>query len=193
VSSPVENTHVFSAPMTTSLRTEILKHNINMARANCDESLIDKEIKNIKNHVLICDNSNEFPLNLDIFIMVLRENNSKCHNMPVVILSYSQPSESQKQALKKFKDVYFVHGSPLRRNDLFRARAHVAKKCMILSSVTSHYGTNDGTADATSLMTALNIEALALDDCFILVECVHRETFKMIGESDSIKNNQEDY
>ncbi|CAG8497702.1 18969_t:CDS:10 [Racocetra persica] len=193
VSSLVENTHVFSAPMTTSLRAEILKHNIIMARANCDESLIDSEIKNIKNHVLICDNSDEFPLNLDIFIMVLRENNSKCHNMPVVILSYSQPSESQKRALKKFKDVYFVHGSPLRRNDLFRARAHVAKKCMILSSVTSHYGTNDGTADATSLMTALNIEALALDDCFILVECVHRETFKMIGESDSIKNNQEDY
>ncbi|CAG8745773.1 27173_t:CDS:2, partial [Dentiscutata erythropus] len=52
---------------------------------------------------------------------------------------------------------------------------------------------SDGTADSTSLMTALNVEALARDDCFVLVECMHRETFKLIGESDSIKNCQEDY
>ncbi|CAG8500744.1 6045_t:CDS:10 [Cetraspora pellucida] len=193
MSSPVENTHVFSAPMITSLRTEILEYNVKMAKANCDELLLDPEIKNIENHVLICDNSDEFHLNLDLFIMVLREKNSKCRSMPVVILSSSQPSESQRRSLEKFKNVYFVHGSPLRRTDLFRARVHFAKKCVILNSMTSQYEANDGTADATSLMTALNIEALARDDCFVLVECVHRETFKMIGESHSIKNNQEDY
>ncbi|CAG8689141.1 7095_t:CDS:2, partial [Scutellospora calospora] len=76
---------------------------------------------------------------------------------------------------------------------LFRARVHVAKKCMVLSDETYYNEINKGVADATSLMTALNIEALAKDDCFILVECIHRETYKMIGESDSIKNRQEDY
>jgi hypothetical protein len=41
-------------------------------------------------------------------------------------------------------------------------------------------------------MIALNIESLT-DNCHVLVECIYRETFKMIGESDSVKNNEEDY
>ena len=43
-------------------------------------------------------------------------------------------------------------------------------------------------------MIALNIESMsANEECFVIVECIHRETFKMIGESHSVKNNQEDY
>ncbi|CAG8768709.1 12282_t:CDS:10, partial [Dentiscutata erythropus] len=134
-----DNTHVLLEPRTTALRVEILKHNIDMAKANCDDLLIDPQIKNIENHVLICDYGDKFPLNLDIFIAVLRENHSKCHNMPVVILSNSQPSELQKRTLEKFKDVFFVQGSPLRRYDLFRARVHFAKKCVVLSGMTNNY------------------------------------------------------
>lgn len=41
-------------------------------------------------------------------------------------------------------------------------------------------------------MIALNIESLT-NNCYVLVECIYRETFKMIGESDSVKNDEEDY
>jgi hypothetical protein len=39
-------------------------------------------------------------------------------------------------------------------------------------------------------MIALNIESLT-SDCFVLVECVHRETFKMIGKSRSVESKEE--
>ncbi|CAJ0762762.1 17319_t:CDS:2, partial [Entrophospora sp. SA101] len=53
---------------------------------------------------------------------------------------------------------------------------------------------SNGTADAVSIMIALNIESMAAnEECFVVVECIYRETFKMIGESDSVKNEEDDY
>jgi hypothetical protein len=43
-------------------------------------------------------------------------------------------------------------------------------------------------------MIALNIESMAAnEECFVIVECIYRETFKMIGESDSVQNDQDEY
>ncbi|CAJ0760729.1 1293_t:CDS:2, partial [Entrophospora sp. SA101] len=56
------------------------------------------------------------------------------------------------------------------------------------------YRASNGTADAVSIMIALNIESMAAnEECFVVVECIYRETFKMIGESDSVKNEEDDY
>ncbi|RHZ54193.1 hypothetical protein Glove_429g18 [Diversispora epigaea] len=174
-------------------RTEILNRNIKRVEAAC-EMPIDSNLQDVKNHILICDHSDEFPGNLDIFLMVLREKNSSCRDSPVVILSDSEPSDGQKNSLKKFGAVFFVKGSPLRRKDLYRSKIHFADKCVVLSDASRYEEISDGIADATSLMIALNVESLAAnEDCFILVECIHRETFKMIGESDSVKNNEEEY
>ncbi|CAG8453233.1 802_t:CDS:10 [Diversispora eburnea] len=174
-------------------RTEILNRNIKKAEANC-EMPIDSNLQDIKNHILICDHSEVFPENLDIFLMVLREQHSSCHDLPVVILSDSEPSDGRKRLLEKFGAVFFVKGSPLRRKDLYRAKVHLAKKCVILSDASRYERINDGVSDSTSLMIALNVESLAAnEECFVLVECIYRETFKMIGESDSVKNNEEEY
>ncbi|PKY42574.1 hypothetical protein RhiirA4_442055 [Rhizophagus irregularis] len=169
---------------------EILRKNLKKAAANIIESE-DHEIKDITDHIIICDQSKDFPENLDIFISVLREKNSTCRDMPVIILSNGKPSDTQKRVLKEFGQVYIIKGSPLRRRDLVRVKVNYAKKCVVLSdsSNSEKLYTN---ADAASLMVALNIESLT-NDCYVLVECIYRETFKMIGESDSVKNNEEDY
>ncbi|CAG8625908.1 3162_t:CDS:10 [Funneliformis caledonium] len=170
---------------------EILRQNIERVAAICMDSE-EPIFKSIKDHIIICDQSKEFPENLDIFISVLREKNSLCRNTPVVILCNSEPNESNKRILEKYGQVYFVRGSPLRRKDLFRARVNYAKKCVILSDATRCEEKLYGTADAASIMIALNIESLS-NDCYVLVECIYRETFKMIGESDSVKNKEEEF
>ncbi|CAG8500150.1 13571_t:CDS:10 [Funneliformis mosseae] len=170
---------------------EILRQNIERVAAICMDSE-EPIFKSIKDHIIICDQSKEFPENLDIFISVLREKNSLCRNTPVVILCNSKPNESNKRILEKYGQVYFVRGSPLRRKDLFRARVNYAKKCVVLSDATRCEENSYGTADAASIMIALNIESLS-NDCYVLVECIYRETFKMIGESDSVKNKEEEF
>lgn len=58
----------------------------------------------------------------------------------------------------------------------------------VIIFITICFRVNNGTAVATTLMSALNIESLdANEECFVLVECIPRETLKMIGESDSVK------
>jgi hypothetical protein len=49
-----------------------------------------------------------------------------------------------------------------------------------------------GTADASALLAMVNIESMMKDDCFVVVECVDRSTFKMIGDVDTI-NIKEEY
>jgi hypothetical protein len=112
---------------------EILNRNLKKASANVVESEDTEKIKNVKDHIIICDQSKDFPENLDIFISVLREKNSVCRDMPVIILSNGKPDNSHRQALKKFGDVYIVKGSPLRREDLYRVGVDHAKKCVVLS------------------------------------------------------------
>lgn len=46
-------------------------------------------------------------------------------------------------------------------------------------------------ADASGLLTALNVESMSDDTGFIVVECLERETFKMIGMSETIQSSEE--
>jgi hypothetical protein len=115
------------------LRKNLRKAAANIAGFEDSKDSGDSEIKNINDHLVICDSSNNFPENLDIFISVLREKNSVCRNMPVVILSNGEPNDSHRHALKKFGQVYIVKGSPLRREDLYRVGVDHAKKCVVLS------------------------------------------------------------
>lgn len=120
------------------VRKNVRKVAANVAGSEDSKDFEDSEIKNIYDHLVICDSSNNFPENLDIFISVLREKNSACRNMPVVILSNGEPNDSHRDALKKFGQVYIVKGSPLRREDLFRAGVEHAKKCVVLSDSSNY-------------------------------------------------------
>ncbi|CAJ0642027.1 13674_t:CDS:10, partial [Entrophospora sp. SA101] len=178
-------------PASNVIDSEIVRNNINNAAAYCFNE--KSEIPHVTDHVLICNHSEDFPVNLDIFMMVLRGKNSNIKDAPIVILSPNEPDDYQKRSLSKFSPVYFINGSPLKRKDLYKARVHYAKKCVILSDSLRYEESSNGTADAASIMIALNIESMAAhEECFVIVECIYRETFKMIGESDSVKNKQDD-
>ncbi|CAJ0842009.1 9829_t:CDS:10 [Entrophospora sp. SA101] len=172
--------------------SEIIQNNIDNAAAYCFNE--KSEIPHVKDHVLICNYSENFPANLDIFMMVLRGEKTSTKHSPIVILSPNEPDDYQKRSLSKFNPVHFINGSPLRRKDLYKARVNYANKCIVLSDSCRYEEASNGTADAVSIMIALNIESMAAnEECFVVVECIYRETFKMIGESDSVKNEEDDY
>ena len=37
----------------------------------------------------------------------------------------------------------------------------------------------------------VNIESMMRDDCFVVVECVDRNTFKMVGNGDTVQIGEE--
>ncbi|KAJ1969760.1 hypothetical protein H4R34_006134, partial [Dimargaris verticillata] len=109
-------------------------------------------------------------------------------DLPIVILSPHEPEPSLKRLLQRFGQVYMVQGSPLVRKDLFRAQIHCAEKAVVLSGAGNNaYSTSRHTDDSAALLAVLNIESLALDDdFFVVVEFIHRENMKFVGESETV-------
>ncbi|KAJ1657012.1 hypothetical protein IWQ61_003517 [Dispira simplex] len=161
----------------------------------------------LADHLVVCDTGTTFPLNLEHFISGLRApyrlrtaskggteptSSDRVHGvtgiLPIVILSKNEPDTSQLRLLQSFEQVYLVKGSALVRKDLFRARIHTAEKAVVLSGLNNQStDVAQRTADSTALLAVLNIESLSQDDdFFIVVEFIHRENMKFVGESETV-------
>jgi hypothetical protein len=100
-----------------------------------------------------------------------------------VILTPVIPSQEQISVLEKFDDIFVVQGNPLSRRDLHRAGVERIKKAVVLANPGNFKEDIEKTADASTLLIVLNIEAMAEDDdVFIVSEFVHPENMKYIGE-----------
>ncbi|RKP33121.1 hypothetical protein BJ085DRAFT_27940, partial [Dimargaris cristalligena] len=157
--------------------------------------------RNLTDHLVICDTGTTFPPNLEYFISCIRAPHRRqptapgptrsgplLTTMPVVILTKNEPDPVQQRLLQNFGQVYMVRGSALIRKDLFRAKIHLAEKAVILSGLKSQSSdVSQRTADSSALLAVLNIESLAQDgDFFIVVEFIHRENMKFVGESETV-------
>lgn len=151
----------------------------------------------VSNHIIICDASPRFPRHLEYFIAPLRSSHLKISQTdadgkplidqwtPIVILSPAPPSLHQKKMLMKFEDVFVVNGDPMARKDLYRAGVERCLKAVVLANSAKALNEPERTADASSLLTVLNIEAMSKeDDLYIVTEFIHFENTMFIGESD---------
>ncbi|KAL1920771.1 uncharacterized protein VTP21DRAFT_11406 [Calcarisporiella thermophila] len=149
-------------------------------------------VDGVKNHLLICDPSPSFHSSIDILIGCVRAKRARDPDMPVVILCPASPPDELSIRLQKFGGVFLVKGSPMVRKDLYRAGVQHAKKCIVLANSKQYGSASLRTADSSALLTALNVEALRSeedDDFFMVVECIHRDSFKLVGESDTIQTS----
>ena len=145
-----------------------------------------------ENHIIVCDASSKFPQNLEYFIAPLRSfhiSKSKTSKYPtIVILSPALPSDQQRELLNKFEQVVIVHGTPLSRKDLQFVCVDKCLKVVILSDSCQAKTSIERTADATSLLSVLNVEALTSQrdskDLFIITECIHEENMAFLGENE---------
>ena len=152
----------------------------------------------VRKHILICDYSPFFPVGLEYFISPLRSvhlrgSHEDSYAAPIVILSPAEPSESQKRMLMRFEDVYVVQGTPLARKDLRRAGVQRCSKAVVMANTEQSTESPERTADASSLLVVLNIEALAEeDDIFIVTEFIHSENMQFVGDMENIIESEVD-
>ncbi|KNE66695.1 hypothetical protein AMAG_11196 [Allomyces macrogynus ATCC 38327] len=152
--------------------------------SNFDLSALDPTIED---HIILCDTNPDTSLGalFDLFLHPLRDP-LIADPVPVVILSLADAPP----ALARFQDVFHVHGNPLRRQDLLRAGIDRARKLVILSSAGAKPGSDPRSADAGSILCALNAESAELRRPFVVVQ-LHKENFKFIGQTEVLHGVQD--
>ncbi|KAJ3368972.1 hypothetical protein GGF31_005933 [Allomyces arbusculus] len=152
--------------------------------SNLDLSALDP---NIEEHIILCDTNPDTSVGalLDLFLHPLRDP-LIADPVPVVILSLADPPP----ALSRFQDVFHVHGNPMRRQDLLRAGIDRARKLVILSSAGTKPGSDPRSADAGSILCALNAESAEMRRPFVVVQ-LHKENFKFIGQTEVLHGVQD--
>ena len=91
----------------------------------------------IDKHLLLCDPSPTFPVNIEYFIAPLRaphliEDGDSWR--PIVILSPDTPNERQRRVLERFEQVYVVKGNPMSRRDLHRVGVERCVRAVVLTN-----------------------------------------------------------
>ncbi|KAJ3271957.1 hypothetical protein HDV01_006091 [Terramyces sp. JEL0728] len=134
----------------------------------------------VANHVVYCCINPTFPINLAYFVAPFRQKEPGC---PIVILCPSSPEEEDWKVLCDYNNIYHIVGTPLLRKDLRKTRIDRANSAVIFSDPQPESVT-DRSADSTSLLALLNIQALSNESrIFITVEFIHDQNMKLIGRS----------
>ncbi|KAJ9054985.1 hypothetical protein DSO57_1008870 [Entomophthora muscae] len=160
-----------------------------MVKENSYSSAL-KGINELSGHVVICDSSPSFPRSMEYFVGPFRAPHLQKW-LPIVILTLTPPSDNQRYLLEQFDDVYFLCGSPLSRKSLFSAGVSRASRAVVLCHDTASTRNGERTVDATSLLTVLNMESMALDpQFFVVVEFIYRENMKLVGAGETISTSE---
>ncbi|OMJ29596.1 Calcium-activated potassium channel slowpoke [Smittium culicis] len=133
------------------------------------------------------------------------ENITSFPNMqPIVFLCSSLPDDETKKLLEHYGSVYFVVGTPLSKHGLIKANITSALKAIVLLS--NNLGSNAGSgslsnktdinitsSDSPTLLTALNIEYLTMNNknFSMHIEFNYRENMKFIGSNGELVINEE--
>ncbi|OMH84936.1 Calcium-activated potassium channel slowpoke [Zancudomyces culisetae] len=132
-------------------------------------------------------------------------NSTYINIQPVVFLCPAPPSDSVRNILEGYSNVYFVVGSPLVKSDIVRTFIATAASGIVLITPHSrsdvdvnttrlHYKTSltITQADTPALMSVLNIESLTCSnpDFRLNVEFNYRENMLFIGSNELIRVNE---
>ncbi|KAG2183105.1 hypothetical protein INT44_006086 [Umbelopsis vinacea] len=169
-------------------RQKLTDANVKYAKQHAHHSTFASLPEEVEGHLLVCDVSQKFPRNIEILVGSVR---AKEKERPVVIMCFADPNPEQRARLHHFQNVHIIKGRPTLRKDLYRAGVERMWRCIVLSDKSASLSDVEEFADASGLLTALNVESMSDETGFIVVECLERETFKMIGMSETIQCSEE--
>jgi hypothetical protein len=117
---------------------------------NCTSEIIENEeqiLNNISKHIVVCN----LHSSIEIFIKAIRVKMiGVCPYM--VILTNKLPSEEIWSEIKQYKNIIIIQGSPLKKEDIIRAKIDQAIKAVILNSdLGDNANTSDDLRDAETL------------------------------------------
>lgn len=191
-------------------RQKLIDANVQYAKQHAGHSTFPSLPEDVNDHLLICDVSQKFPRNIEILIGCVRAMDK---DRSVVIMCFGDPNPEQRARLMHLQNVHIIKGRPTLRKDLYRAGVERMWRCIVLSDKSSSLSQVsplrtslqsvtyiltfcrrrdvEEVSDASGLLTALNVESMSDETGFIVVECLERETFKMIGMSETINSSEE--
>ncbi|KAJ3345547.1 hypothetical protein HDU91_007319, partial [Kappamyces sp. JEL0680] len=141
----------------------------------------------VANHIVYCCLGDVFPSNLPYFLGSLRQRHQ---DIPVVFVSSVSPDSEDWSLLQLYQPIYYIVGTPLLRKNLRKANIHSASRTIIFADPMKE-SIVDRTADASALLTLLNVQAMSQEQSnFVTVEFIHVENMKLIGNvssSDSLR------
>ncbi|KAK9370056.1 hypothetical protein V1509DRAFT_618415 [Lipomyces kononenkoae] len=161
------------------------------SRKNSDES----HEYEFEDHFLICDCSDATTREFDTLLSSIRNSpDPQINTMRIVILT-KKPlvrathtgggigSSANSVKAEKYEDVHYVSGNPTDRDDMDRAGAVNAARCLVLSDIKHKLELQSPqTADARALLAGLNFESMNQKPGSIMViECLHPNTIKLVG------------
>jgi Calcium-activated BK potassium channel alpha subunit len=132
----------------------------------------------VKDHIIYCCLADIFPTNLLYFVGAVRQKDTL---IPIVFLCKAAPVEEDWLEMKDYGNVFYIVGNPLLRRDLRKAGLQFASRTMCFTDPDLS-DISDRTADASTLLALMNIQALATSSSnFVTVEFLHIQNMKLIG------------
>lgn len=139
----------------------------------------------ITNHILYCSLSEIFPPNLAYFIAPIRQKDAL---IPIVILCECPPVDEEWILISGYNHVYYISGTPLLRKDLRKAMVEKSSRTIVFTNPDQD-NVSDRSADAPSLLSLLNIQAMSIASTnFVMVEFIHSQNMKLIGDSRPLRS-----
>ncbi|KAJ2830828.1 hypothetical protein IWW50_000049 [Coemansia erecta] len=140
----------------------------------------------LANHIVVCDSSGEFPRSIPLLVQALKDA-FEDDELPIVVLSPSEPDAQLTAVLSAFALVFVVRGTPLSQPDLRRTRITSAQKAIVLgssnnsSSSSAAHGETGG--DSAAILANMNIQQLCGGQFFVTTELLDIENIRYLDHT----------
>ncbi|KAK9240762.1 hypothetical protein V1525DRAFT_394892 [Lipomyces kononenkoae] len=185
-----------AVPVTNDAVESSIQYVGSSSRDNGDESYAQE----FEDHFLICDCSDATTRDFDTLLSSIRNSPDPQINKMMVVILTKKPlvgttnteagigSSASSVNAGKYEDVRYVSGNPTERDDMDKAGAVHAARCLVLSDIKHKRELQSAqTADARALLAGLNFESMnQKPDSIMVIECLHHNTIKLVGPTRTI-------
>ncbi|KAI3657390.1 hypothetical protein MP638_001711 [Amoeboaphelidium occidentale] len=165
------------SPLCHLLRVPTKKADVKIhTRVNDMESLFRNGRTNLQDHIILCTSSYDVWTYLcSVRLAFINADDIK----PVLILCPNAPTEEQWRPLSVFPKVYYMQGSPLKRNYLIKAGLFNAYCVIVMKQVSTgqEAKTSEHLADSQAIMATHQIDFMARDK-YVITELISKRNIK---------------
>lgn len=126
-----------------------------------DVTMTKEDVATLTDHIIVCvfGDTNSPTVGLRNLLLPLRSSNLPMAEVKkVLLLGQKDYIEKEWKDLNDFQDVYFMEGSPMRREDVISAGVQNCLMCLILSSALQGKATDPNLVDKETILSFLQIK-----------------------------------
>jgi len=124
-------------------------------------TMTKEDVATLTDHIIVCvfGDANAPTVGLRNLLLPLRNSNLPTSEVKkVLLLGQKEYIEKEWKDIDEFQDVYFMEGSPIRREDVISAGVQNCLMCLILSSALQSKATDPNLVDKETILSFLQIK-----------------------------------